>query len=61
MGKKIPKLMAEQEKKFKNGCLDGGMEKPVINKLWDEIVEFAQYGFNKAHSASYGRIAYQTA
>jgi DNA polymerase-3 subunit alpha len=53
--------MAEQEKKFKTGCLKGGMEKPVISKLWDEIVEFAQYGFNKAHSASYGRIAYQTA
>lgn len=61
MGKKIPKLMAEQEKKFKTGCLKGGMEKTVISKLWNEIVEFAQYGFNKAHSASYGRIAYQTA
>ena len=61
MGKKIPKLMAKQEKKFKEGCLGGGMDKYVIDKLWNEIVEFAQYGFNKAHSASYGRIAYQTA
>lgn len=61
MGKKKAEVMAEQEKKFKTGCLKGGMEKPVISKLWDEIVEFAQYGFNKAHSASYGRIAYQTA
>jgi DNA polymerase III alpha subunit len=33
MGKKIPKLMAEQEKKFKGGCLDGGMEKSVISNL----------------------------
>jgi DNA polymerase-3 subunit alpha len=61
MGKKKADVMAEQEKKFKDGCLAGGMEKGVVNKLWDEIVEFAQYGFNKAHSASYGRIAYQTA
>ncbi len=61
MGKKIPEVMAEQEDKFKNGCLEGGMKKEVVDKLWDEIVEFAQYGFNKAHSASYGRVAYQTA
>ncbi len=61
MGKKKADVMAEQEKKFKDGCLAGGMKKDVVNKLWDEIVEFAQYGFNKAHSASYGRVAYQTA
>jgi len=61
MGKKIPEVMAEQEDKFKSGCLAGGMDKKVVNKLWDEIVEFAQYGFNKAHAASYGRVAYQTA
>ncbi len=61
MGKKIAKLMVEQEKKFKKGCLAGGMEKAIILKLWDEIIEFAQYGFNKAHAASYGRVAYQTA
>ena len=61
MGKKIPKLMAEQEKKFKEGALRLGMNKNDLNKLWDEITVFAQYGFNKAHAASYGRIAYQTA
>ncbi len=60
MGKKIPEVMAEQEDKFKSGCLAGGMDKKVVYKLWDEIVEFAQYGFNKAHAASYGRVAYQT-
>ncbi len=60
MGKKVPEVMAQQEEKFKTGALKGGMEEKVVNKLWEEIVEFAQYGFNKAHSASYGRIAYQT-
>jgi DNA polymerase III alpha subunit len=33
MGKKIPEVMAEQEDKFKKGCLDGGMEKGVVNHL----------------------------
>ncbi len=61
MGKKIPELMAEQEEKFKKGAIKKGMDKGVLNKLWDEITIFAQYGFNKAHSASYGRVAYQTA
>ena len=61
MGKKKADVMAQQEEKFKSGCLKGGMKKEVVDKLWDEIVEFAQYGFNKAHSASYGRVAYQTA
>ncbi len=61
MGKKIPELMAEQEKKFKEGALKKGMNKEILNQLWDEITIFAQYGFNKAHSASYGRVAYQTA
>lgn len=61
MGKKIPELMAEQEKKFKRGALEKGMDKNILNKLWEEITVFAQYGFNKAHSASYGRVAYQTA
>lgn len=61
MGKKIPEVMAEQEEKFKTGAISGGMVETTVNKLWDEIVEFAQYGFNKAHAASYGRLAYQTA
>jgi len=33
MGKKIPEVMAEQEDKFKSGCLAGGMEKKVVDKL----------------------------
>ncbi|MFH1402594.1 MAG: DNA polymerase III subunit alpha [Patescibacteria group bacterium] len=60
MGKKIPELMAEQEEKFKKGCLENKMNKKVVEQLWEDIVKFAAYGFNKAHSASYGRVAYQT-
>lgn len=61
MGKKIPELMAEQEEKFKKGCLSNDMSQGVVNKLWDNIVTFAAYGFNKGHAAAYGNVAYKTA
>ena len=60
MGKKIPKLMEEQKEKFISGCLGNGMKEKIVKKLWEDIEKFAAYGFNKAHSASYGRVAYQT-
>ena len=61
MGKKIPEVMAEQEEKFTTGCIDNGMDKKVVDKLWEDITKFAAYGFNKSHAASYGRVSYQTA
>lgn len=61
MGKKIPELMDEQKKKLFKGFLEHGLSKPKIKKLWEHIEPFASYGFNKAHAASYGRVAYQTA
>ena len=60
MGKKIPEMMQEQKDKFFKGCLEHGLEQKVIQKLWNTIETFAAYGFNKAHSASYGRVAYET-
>ncbi|MEK7662442.1 MAG: DNA polymerase III subunit alpha [Patescibacteria group bacterium] len=61
MGKKIPKEMAAQEEKFVSGCIDKGMKPAKALELWKLIEPFAAYGFNKAHAASYGRVAYQTA
>ncbi|MBV9159576.1 MAG: DNA polymerase III subunit alpha [Candidatus Kaiserbacteria bacterium] len=61
MGKKIPAEMAAQKEKFQKGCLAGGMKKEVVQKLWEQIETFAAYGFNKAHAASYGNLAYKTA
>ncbi|MDO8514724.1 MAG: DNA polymerase III subunit alpha [bacterium] len=61
MGKKIPKEMAAQKEKFVSGCAAGGMKKDVVQKLWEQIETFAAYGFNKAHAASYGNLAYKTA
>ena len=60
MGKKIPKEMEEQKSKFLEGCVANGLTEPRARELWKQIEPFAAYGFNKAHAASYGRVAYQT-
>ena len=61
MGKKIPAEMAAQKEKFTAGALEHGMKPAVVQELWQQIETFAAYGFNKAHAASYGRLAYETA
>ncbi len=61
MGKKIPELMLEQEKKFKDGCMSNKISRALAKDLWERIKPFAMYAFNKSHAASYGMVAYQTA
>lgn len=61
MGKKIPAEMERQKKKLLDGLVEHGMSKSQAQSLWNYIEPFAAYGFNKAHAASYGRVAYQTA
>lgn len=62
MGKKIPAEMAEQKEKFYKGCMEyGGLTESHVDDLWKKIEPFAAYGFNKAHAASYGMVAYKTA
>ncbi|MBM3261741.1 DNA polymerase III subunit alpha [Candidatus Kaiserbacteria bacterium] len=61
IGKKIPEEMAKQKDRFQSGCLEHGMKPEVVKQLWDQIETFAAYGFNKAHAASYGNLAYKTA
>jgi DNA polymerase-3 subunit alpha len=61
MGKKIPKLMFEQEEKFISGCVKNGIPHGQAVEIFELIKPFAAYGFNKAHAASYGMVAYQTA
>ncbi len=62
MGKKIPAVMqAEREKLLKGFVEVGKLSKANAQKLWELIEPFADYGFNKAHAASYGKVAYQTA
>ncbi|MDP3965579.1 MAG: DNA polymerase III subunit alpha [bacterium] len=61
MGKKIPVEMRAQKEKFTRGCIKHGMKEVLVQKLWEQIETFAAYGFNKAHAASYGNLAYKTA
>ncbi len=62
VGKKIPEEMKKQHVMFVEGCQKhGGMSKDKAEALWELFVPFQGYGFNKAHAASYGHIAYITA
>jgi DNA polymerase III subunit alpha len=62
MGKKIPKVMQAEKAKLLKGFMEyGKLSKNLSEKLWELIEPFAAYGFNKAHAASYGKVAYQTA
>lgn len=61
IGKKKADLMATHETKFKNGWIEHGLPLAEVNVLWDTIVSFASYAFNKAHAAVYGYITYITA
>ncbi len=61
MGKKIPAVMMAEKEKLLKGFVDfGKLSKDKAEKLWLLIEPFAAYGFNKAHAASYGKVAYQT-
>ena len=62
VGKKIREEMAKQHVKFVEGCQKhGGMSEKKAEELWNLFEPFQGYGFNKAHAASYGKVAYQTA
>jgi len=60
MGKKIPAEMEAQKGKLLEGFVKNGLTEKKAQQLWSLIEPFAAYGFNKAHAASYGRVAYQT-
>ncbi len=61
IGKKIPTEMKKQHKIFVDGCMEHSqMSKKEAEGLWDLFEPFQGYGFNKAHAACYGRVAYQT-
>ncbi|OGI76123.1 DNA polymerase III subunit alpha [Candidatus Nomurabacteria bacterium RIFCSPHIGHO2_02_FULL_42_19] len=61
VGKKIPAEMAAQREKFTEGIIKNGQTPEFAEKLWKLFEPFQAYGFNKAHAASYGKVAYQTA
>ncbi|MGD9584320.1 MAG: DNA polymerase III subunit alpha [Lysobacterales bacterium] len=61
MGKKKPEEMAKERVKFEAGAADNGIQPRVASAIFDLMEKFAEYGFNKSHSAAYALIAYQTA
>ncbi|MFH2012784.1 MAG: DNA polymerase III subunit alpha [Pseudomonadota bacterium] len=61
MGKKKPEEMAKQKEKFLIGAKKNRIKTEKAEKIFDLMAMFAEYGFNKSHSAAYSMIAYQTA
>ncbi|MDO4473277.1 MAG: DNA polymerase III subunit alpha [Eubacteriales bacterium] len=43
------------------GCINNGIDEAVANKIYDEMIDFAKYAFNKSHAAAYAVVSYQTA
>lgn len=61
ISKKNKQLMAENETRFKAGCLKRGISQEIADQLWELILPFAGYSFNRPHSTLYGLLSYQTA
>ncbi|MDI9240499.1 DNA polymerase III subunit alpha [Lysobacter sp. LF1] len=61
MGKKKPEEMAKERAKFETGCAERGIDARQASPIFDLMEKFAEYGFNKSHSAAYALVAYQTA
>ncbi len=61
MGKKIAEEMAQQKDRFVSGAIKNGFDQRKSEELFELMAEFANYGFNKSHSAAYCVIAAQTA
>jgi len=69
MSKKKQSVMEEEKKNFVygnkeegvNGCIANGISEDTATKIFDEMMDFAKYAFNKSHAAAYAVIAYQTA
>jgi DNA polymerase-3 subunit alpha len=61
MGKKKPEEMAKQQERFMKGALSNKINKVKAERIFELMAKFAEYGFNKSHSAAYALVAYQTA
>lgn len=69
MSKKKTKVMEEERKNFVygnaeqgvKGCIANGISEQTANRIYDEMIDFAKYAFNKSHAAAYAVVAYQTA
>ncbi len=61
MSKKNPEVMEEQRKNFIVGSAKNGISEKAANRIFDQILYFSGYGFNRSHSAAYAVISFRTA
>ncbi|HWC35156.1 MAG TPA: DNA polymerase III subunit alpha [Mycobacteriales bacterium] len=61
MGKKKKEILDKEKVPFSEGMKARGYSEPAINKLWETLIPFADYAFNKSHAAGYGLVSYWTA
>jgi DNA polymerase-3 subunit alpha len=61
IGKKIKSLLEELGEKLISGMINKGISREVAQKIWEWILPFGSYGFNKSHSVAYAKIAFYTA
>jgi DNA polymerase-3 subunit alpha len=61
ISKKVPEQLESYREQFKQGCAANGVRQEAATRIYDVILRFGQYGFNKSHSAAYALVAYQTA
>ncbi len=61
MGKKKPEEMEKQREMFVSGCTKNGVSQNIADQLFNMMVQFAEYCFNKSHSQAYAMVTYQTA
>lgn len=61
MGKKKHEILMAQKENFLKGCASNGIDGTLANTIFDLLTHFADYGFNKSHSAAYALVAWQTA
>lgn len=61
ISKKKESVINAEKEKFINGAIGNGYDKDIAISIYDLIVKFANYGFNKAHSVAYARISYEMA
>ncbi len=61
MGKKIHAEMVAQKERFAEGADKNGIDKKTASAIFDLVLKFANYGFNKSHAAAYALVSFQTA
>ncbi|HEY3688171.1 MAG TPA: DNA polymerase III subunit alpha [Streptosporangiaceae bacterium] len=61
MGKKKKEALEKEYEKFHSGCLERGISEAAIKAVWDTMLPFSGYAFNKSHTGGYGVVSYWTA